>query len=149
MSEFTDRFSPTAADYEAVIAWAKANGFSVTATTPNRRLVAVEASADAVNRALHITVDIYRHPTEGRTFYSPDREPTVAGLSVPLLQITGLNNYVLPHPMLRHKAGANSTGAAPKSGEYLPSDLRAAYMTATRSAHRHAGQSINGSILLV
>jgi xanthomonalisin len=126
VSEFTERFSPTAADYDAVLAWAKANGFSVTATTPNRRLVAVEASADAVNRALHITVNVYRHPIEGRTFYSPDREPTVVGLSVPLLQITGLNNYVLPHPMLRHKAAVNSTGSAP-SGEFLPSDLRAAY----------------------
>jgi xanthomonalisin len=126
VSEFTERFSPTAADYDAVLAWAKANGFSVTATTPNRRLVAIEAPADAVNRALHLTVNIYRHPSEGRTFYSPDREPTVVGLSVPLLQITGLNNYVLPHPMLRHKAAVNSTGSAP-SGEYLPSDLRAAY----------------------
>jgi subtilase family serine protease len=126
VSEFTDRFGPTAADYDAVLAWAKANSFAVIATTPNRRLVAVEASADAVDRALHITVNVYRHPTEGRTFYSPDREPTVLGLSVQLLQITGLNNYVLPHPMLRHKAAANPTGSAP-SGEYLPSDLRAAY----------------------
>jgi subtilase family serine protease len=126
VSEFTDRFGPTAADYEAVLAWAKANGFSVTATTPNRRLVAVQASADAVNRALGITVNVYRHPAEGRTFYSPDREPSVVGLRVPLLQITGLNNYVLPHPMLRHKAAVPSTGSAP-SGEYLPSDLRAAY----------------------
>jgi xanthomonalisin len=49
------------------------------------------------------------------------------GLSVPLLQITGMNNYVLPHPMLRHKeAAANFTGSGP-SGEYLPSDMRAAY----------------------
>jgi subtilase family serine protease len=126
VSEFTERFSATAADYDAVLAWAKANGLSVTATTPNRRLVAIEASTDAVNRAFHVTVNVYRHPTEGRTFYSPDREPTVVGLSVPLLQITGLNNYVLPHPMLRHKAALNSTGSAP-SGEYLPSDLRAAY----------------------
>jgi subtilase family serine protease len=126
VSEFTDRFGPTAADYEAVLAWAKANGFSVTATTPNRRLIALEASADAVNRALHITVNVYRHPAEGRTFYSPDREPTVVGLGVPLLQITGLNNYVLPHPMLRHQAAVHATGSAP-SGEYLPSDLRAAY----------------------
>jgi xanthomonalisin len=45
---------------------------------------------------------------------------------VALLQITGLNNYVLPHPMLRHNAAVNLTGSGP-SGEYLPRDMRAAY----------------------
>jgi subtilase family serine protease len=138
-SEFTERFGPTAADYEAVLAWAKASGFSVTATAPNRRLVAVQGAAAAVNRALHITVNLYRHPTEGRNFYSPDREPTVVGLAVPLLQITGLNDYVLPHPMLRQKAAAARTGSA-ASGEYLPSDLRAAYYGT--GALTGAGQSI-------
>jgi subtilase family serine protease len=127
VSGFTERFGATARDYNTVVAWVKANGLTVTATTPNRRLVAVEGSVDKVNRAFHVKVCNYRHPTEGRAFYSPDREPSTVGLSVPLLQITGMNNYVLPHPMLRHKeAAANSTGSGP-SGEYLPSDMRAAY----------------------
>jgi subtilase family serine protease len=127
VSGFTERFGPTAGDYNTVVTWAKANGLTVTATTPNRRLVAVEGSVDTVNRAFHVRVNNYRHPTEARTFYSPDREPTSVGLSVPLLQITGLNNYVLPRPMLRHKTAAtNLTGSGP-SGEYLPSDMRAAY----------------------
>jgi subtilase family serine protease len=127
VSEFTERFGATAADYNTVVAWAKANGLTVTAKTPNRRLVAVEGSVGTVNQAFHVKVCDYRHPTEARVFYSPDREPTIVGLSVPLLQITGMNNYVLPHPMLRHKeTAANSTGSGP-SGEYLPSDMRAAY----------------------
>src|SRR6202790_4557036 len=127
VSEFTERFGATAADYNTVVAWAKASGLTVTAKTPNRRLVAVEGSVGTVDRAFHVKVCNYRHPTEARTFYSPDREPTIVGLSVPLLQITGMNNYVLPHPMLRHKeTAANSNGSGP-SGEYLPSDMRAAY----------------------
>jgi subtilase family serine protease len=123
---FTERFGATAADYKKVVAWAKAKGLTVTATTPNRRLVAVEGSVDTVNRAFQVKVNNYRHPTEGRTFYSPDREPIAVGLTVPLLQITGMTNYVLPHPMLRHGAAANLIGSGP-SGEYLPSDMRAAY----------------------
>jgi subtilase family serine protease len=112
VSGFTERFGATARDYNTVVAWVKANGLTVTATTPNRRLVAVEGSVDKVNRAFRVKVCNYRHPTEGRAFYSPDREPSTVGLSVPLLQITGMNNYVLPHPMLRHKeAAANSTGS--------------------------------------
>src|ERR1700728_4675851 len=126
VSEFTERFGASAGDYNTVVAWAKANGLTVTATTPNRRLVAVEGSVDTVNRAFHVKVNNYRHPTEGRTFYSPDREPTAVGLSVPLLKITGMNIYFLPHPMLRHKAEASLTGSGP-AGEYLPSDMRAAY----------------------
>ena len=126
VSAFTERFGATAADYNKVIAWAKAKGLTVTATTPNRRLVAVEGSVDTINRAFQVKVNNYRHPTEGRIFYSPDREPVAVGLTVPLLQITGMTNYVLPHPMLRHGAAANLIGSGP-SGEYLPSDMRAAY----------------------
>src|ERR1700730_12907190 len=127
VSVFTERFGATAADYRKVVAWTNAKDVKVTATSPNRRLVAVEGSVDTVNRAFQIRVNNYRDPIGGRTFYSPDREPAAVGLSVPLLQITGMNNYVLPHPMLRHtEAAANSAGSGP-SGEYLPSDMRAAY----------------------
>ena len=132
VSDFTERFAITARDYDTVVAWAKANGLTVTAKTPNRRLLAVEGSVATVNRAFHVKVNYYRHPVDARTFYSPDREPTVAGLNVPLLQITGMNNYVLPQSMLRHSAVASATepvsatGSGP-AGEYLPSDMRAAY----------------------
>ena len=132
VSEFTKRFAVTAADYNAVVAWAKSNGLTVTAKTPNRRLLAVQGSVGTVNRAFHVKINYYRRPGGARTFYSPDREPTVAGLSVPLLQITGLNNYVLPQSMLRHRAvvsaaaPVSATGSGP-AGEYLPSDMRAAY----------------------
>jgi subtilase family serine protease len=125
-SAFTERFGATDADYNKVVAWAKAKGLTVTVTTPNRRLVAVEGSVDTVNRAFQVKVTNYQHPTEGRTFYSPDREPVAVGLTVPLLQITGMTNYVLPHPMLRHGSAANLIGSGP-SREYLPSDMRAAY----------------------
>jgi subtilase family serine protease len=140
VSAFTGRFGATAGDYSTVVTWAKANGFTVTATTPNRRLVAVEGSVDTINRAFHVKVCNYRHPTEERAFYSPDREPTTVGLNVALLQITGMNNYVLPHSMLQHKeAAANFTGSGP-SGEYLPSDIRAAYYG--KGPLTGAGQSI-------
>jgi subtilase family serine protease len=46
---------------------------------------------------------------------------------VSLLQITGMDNYVLPHSMLQHKLVANVAKGSGPSGEYLPSDMRAAY----------------------
>ena len=133
VAAFTERFAPTTKDYNTVVAWAKANSLTVTATTPNRRLVAVEGSVQTVNRAFRITVTNYRHPNDSRIFFSPNHEPTPVGLSVQLLQITGMNDFVLPHPMLRHATASSPNGAVPNlngsgpSGEYLPSDMRAAY----------------------
>lgn len=124
---FTERFGPTAADYNAVVTWARANGLTVADTTPNRRLVAVQCSVNTLNRAFRVRMKNYRHPTEARIFYSPDREPTIHGLKVPLLQITGMDNYVLPHTMLQHGVVAQVAKGSGPSGEYLPSDMRAAY----------------------
>jgi subtilase family serine protease len=130
VEEFTERFGSTAGDYEAVVGWAQANGLTVLAKTPNRRLVAVEASVETLNRVFHFTMRSYQHPTEARLFYSPDREPTIVGLHVPLLQITGLNNYFLPrtnmHRALTSPVEHLGAGSGP-GGEFLPSDMRAAY----------------------
>ena len=134
VAEFTERFCATEADYNAVVNWAKERGFTVVSTPRNRRLVGVEGSVDTINRAFNVTMTQYRHPTEARNFYSPDREPTTVGLSVPLLQISGLNNYTLPHPMLQAAKSQvaptpqaqSSTGSGP-SGTYVPQDMRAAY----------------------
>jgi subtilase family serine protease len=127
VAEFINRFAPTAGDYDAVIAWVTAKGLTVTARTPNRRLVVVEGEVGTINRAFNVNVHYYRHPSESRTFYSPDREPSTVGLNVPLLQVTGMNNYVLPSPLLRHLATTNPAAGSGPSGQFLPSDLRAAY----------------------
>ena len=128
VQEFTDRFGATQMDYDSVVTWANANGFTVTGTTLNRRLVSIEGAVSVVNRAFNVTMTNYRHPTEDRVFFAPDREPTIVGLNVPLLQITGMDNSVLPRTMLRYSSTVvtNLTGSGP-SGEYLPSDMRAAY----------------------
>src|SRR3569833_545551 len=128
VSEFTARFGPTAEDYRKVVSWAKSKGLTVTTTAANRRLVGVEGSIETLNRAFKVRISNYQHPREGRIFYSADREPDPVGLAVPLLQITGLSNYVLPRPLHQRgrAAGLTGPGSGP-SGEYLPSDMRAAY----------------------
>jgi len=52
----------------------------------------MEGAVPDVEKALHVTIRTYRHPTENREFYAPDTEPWL-DLSVPLLNITGLDNY--------------------------------------------------------
>jgi subtilase family serine protease len=143
VAEFTERFGPTAQDYETVVNFAKANGFTVTDTPANRLLVDINGSVSQIEKAFHVVMTVYQHPTEARTFYSPDREPSL-DLSVPVSHIAGLNNFSIPRPMLKKlPAGAevhsNATGSGPQ-GAYRPSDMRAAYYGGT--ALTGTGQSV-------
>ena len=142
VEEFADRFGPTPEDYQAVVEFAEANGMKVSVATANRRLVGVESSVANVNKAFHVTMSFYQHPYEDRIFYAPDREPTV-DVSVPLLHIAGLNNIATVKSMLQFSTPetvlAEANGSAP-GGQYLGSDMRAAYYGGT--ALTGAGQSI-------
>jgi subtilase family serine protease len=131
VAEYTDRFGPTQADYDEVVSWAQANGFTVTETAPNRRLVNVEAPVSVVNKSMHVTMSQYQHPTENRAFFAADREPQV-NIGVQLLHVSGLDNFQRPFNHLKANGShtsqvvAHATGSGP-SGEFLPSDMRAAY----------------------
>jgi len=141
VAQFTQQFGPTKQDYQAVVKFARSQGFSVTNTPANRLLVHISGTVSQINKAFHVAMTTYRHPTENRTFYSPDREPSL-DLSVPVTHIAGLNNFSLPRPKFR-RAPANfrrsTTGSGP-SGAYLGSDMRAAYYGGT--ALTGSGQAV-------
>jgi hypothetical protein len=130
--EFTARFGPTEQDYEAVKYFARTNGLAVTGTYGNRLLLDVTGPAAAVEKAFHITLRTYRHPTEARDFFAPDVEPTVDA-TLPVVDIQGLSDFSRPHPRL-HRMDAvvakaiPKTGSAPNgSGNYFGNDFRNAY----------------------
>ena len=130
--QFTEQFGPTEKDYQAVMAFAKANGLTVTGTDPTRMLVDVSGSVADIERALHVTLRVYQHPTEKRMFHAPDTEPSL-DLAVPILRISGLDNYSLPRPRLQATPLANASKALPNagsgpSGTYMGKDFRAAYV---------------------
>ncbi len=127
--QFTEMFGPTREDYQAVLDFARTNGLTVTATHPNRMLVDVNGAVADIEKAFHVTLHVYQHPTEARTFYAPDVEPSVDG-ALPILNVHGLDNYSLPHPNLHIKPFGSATpnfGAGP-GGSYRGSDFRAAYV---------------------
>jgi kumamolisin len=143
VEEFTARFGPTQEDYDAVIRFAVANGFTVVGTSRNRMDVNVMGSVANIEQAFHLTMGVYQHPTENRTFYAPDREPTPALGGVRLWHISGLDNYSIPHPALVHRDARNvksnaTTGSGP-SASFLGSDMRAAYYGGTLTG---SGQSL-------
>ncbi len=144
-AQFTEQFGPTAQDYAAAIAFARRSGLAVTATHANRLLLDVEAPVADIERAFHLKLQVYPHPTESRTFYAPDAEPAVE-LSTTLLHISGLDNYRTPRPMnLRQSASGQVWGAAPRfgsgpNGEYTGKDFRTAYVPGTTLTG--AGQTV-------
>ncbi|MGB6130465.1 MAG: protease pro-enzyme activation domain-containing protein [Acidobacteriaceae bacterium] len=131
-AEFTQEFGPDISDYRLVVAWAKSKGFTIGDQPANRLRVPIKGTVAQVNAAFHVIVRAYHHPTENRTFYAPDREPTV-DLTVPLWHIAGMSNYSVPHPLsvvAPDGQQADADGSGP-GGTYLPEDMRTAYYAAT------------------
>jgi hypothetical protein len=127
--QFTARFGPTEADYQAVIDFVRAQGFTVTRTHANRVLLDVNASVSDIERAFHITLRSYRHPVEPRNFFAPDTDPSVPD-TLPVLDISGLSDYAPPRPMLQHRPAAAASrpalGSGP-AGSLMGHDFRQAY----------------------
>jgi hypothetical protein len=129
--QFASNFGPSEQDYEAVAAFMSANGLTVTARHPNRVLLDVSGTAADIERTLHISLKRYPHPAEARTFYAPDTEPAL-DLAVPVLHISGLDNYRLPRPAIL-RPGARAPRPTPNLGSgpsasYMGKDFRAAYV---------------------
>jgi subtilase family serine protease len=143
VQEFTARFGPSPEDYDAVLHFAEANGLAVVGTSRNRLNVDVEAPVADIEKALHVTMGVYQHPTENRTFYAPSREPAV-DLPFQLWHIAGLDNYSIPRPLFsRHanlRVNANATTGSGPDASFLGSDMRAAYYEGT--ALTGSGQSL-------
>ncbi len=142
VEEFTASFGPTQQDYDAVVNFAQSHGLQVVGTSRNRLNVDVAGPVAAIEAALHVTMGRYQHPTENRTFYSPDREPT-PDLAVSLWRIAGLDNFSIPKhlvvPRTAHSVPSATTGSGP-SASFLGSDMRAAYYGGT--ALTGTGQSL-------
>jgi hypothetical protein len=133
--QFTERFGPTEQDYQKVIAFAEANGLKVTARHGNRLVLDVRGTPAIIDRAFHVTLRTYHHPTEARDFFAPDREPSVA-TNLSIIDISGLNNYSRPKPQSLIKKNVPSARATPRlgsgsGGTFFGSDFRTAYVPGT------------------
>lgn len=130
--QFTEQFGPADMDYASVKEFAKQNHLTIEATYQNKLLLDVSGSVEDIERAFHVTMHVYQHPTEARDFYAPDTEPSVSA-ELPIADISGLNNYVRPHPKsVARSAGiqnnvASGSGSGP-GGAYMGNDFRAAYL---------------------
>ncbi len=145
VDQFTEQFGPTQAEYDALINFARENGLAVEGTSPNRLNLQVSGPVSNVETAFHVNLGLYQHPTENRTFYAPDREPST-DLTFSLWHVSGLDNFSKPHPAgLERKpedseVSSNATTGSGPSAAFLGSDMRAAYYGGT--ALTGSGQSV-------
>jgi hypothetical protein len=128
-AQFAAEFGPTEQDYQAMIHFAENSGLTVTATHPNRLLLDVSGDVQTVESAFRVRMMNYKDVVRGE-YFAPDREPTVEAAAL-ALDITGLDNYELPHPMnLKSASGSEPrpyvTGSGP-AGLFIGQDFRAAY----------------------
>jgi subtilase family serine protease len=141
--EFIARFGASRADYDSVINFAKANGFTVVGGTHAGSDVRLMGSVKSIEAALHITLGLYHDPIENRDFYAPNQEPTV-DLPFQLWHISGLDNYSVPKPayVKNPTPGVKppaTIGSCPEES-FCGSDMRGAYYGGT--ALTGAGQTL-------
>jgi hypothetical protein len=142
--QFTEKFGPTTNDYSSVLTFAKQHNLTVTGIHNNRMLVDVSGSVSNIQGAFHIHMRVYHHPTEARDFFAPDTDPSVDS-SLPIADVSGLNNYVRPHPKSIRSDSHSHSSVTPHTGSgsggtYAGGDFRAAYFPGV--ALSGAGQTL-------
>ncbi len=114
---WTARFGPSAAAQNAVVAWAKGAGLTVTHLYPNRLVVDLAGSVGTIAKALGVQINNYRLGT--KTFFSNNHDPvlpaSVAGI---VASVDGLTSLQQMFP-------ASPAGHEPASPVYVPGPVAA------------------------
>jgi hypothetical protein len=143
--EYAQAYGPSQEDYESIAAWAEARGLSVERAFPNRLVLAVTGTAEAVEKALYVQMHT-RERADGTRFFTADREPSV-DLAVPILRVEGLDDFVRPRPgacaissqattgtVVLCQDGSSPTLQQNIKGLYKGTELRNAYLGGTTCA---------------
>ena len=146
--DFTARFGPTPQDYEAVAAYARAQGLAVMDTSPGRTLLSVAGPSARIEAAFGVQMSRYRLPS-GRLIFANSAAPLLPrSIALRLAGVAGLNNIAEMRPYVRRmrarpivgasQAAQNShapipiTGSAGGNGSgplggFSPNDIKYAY----------------------
>jgi Pro-kumamolisin, activation domain len=146
--KFAEMFGPTESDFGAVTAFLSAHNLKIERTYTNRALIDVSGTAADIEKTFYLHLNNYKRP-DGSVFRAPDAEPSV-DLDIPLLHISGLDNYALPKtsmkadrkriplgvgsPKIFKNSAASATAGLTSgnpdgsfSGYYIGEDFRKAY----------------------
>jgi len=114
--EWNARFAPAAQDEQAVVDWATSNGLTITGRYPNRLMVNVEGTVDAIQKALGVNINKYE--VDGEMEFSNDRDPLIpSNLQGVIEYVDGLNSILRMRP-------ANGAMKGMRGPDYSPGPLR-------------------------
>ena len=143
--QFTEMFGPTEQDYQAVMAFAMANGLTVTATHPNRVVLDVAGAVTDIERTFHVQCGFTSIRRKRARF---TRRMSSHRLTSRCRCCTSAA-WTTTHSRIRSCNQAGPAGAGQRyaqtpvpgpSGTYRGSDFRAAYVPGTSLTG--AGQSV-------
>ncbi len=134
-SEMAARYDPQTADYQKVVSWLTANGFTITRRDSNHLALFARGKVSQIQKALGVT--FARVTLEGTDYTSAVTAPMVPkSISSLLVGINGLQ----PHVQLRKNLVARPSSLSSPFPPFLPSQLAQAYQ-----ASGLYGSGINGS----
>ena len=132
-SEYVSRFGADQSDYDAVVAWAAAQGLVVGERYAARTVVALTGPVAAMQAALGVRFNDFRDAT-GRVFRAADRTPQLPqAIAGKVGSIIGLSGAAQGQPLIRmlpHGMHPQSSGTGPGGG-YSAADLRSIYSVPT------------------
>ena len=140
-AQYRSEFGPDQSQVDAITAYAKAQGLTITYISPSGLYVRAVGTAAQINSTFGITLHDYVSPNprdNNRIFHAPDQEPTVDASVAPLLTgVVGLSNAAHPHveslkvassrPRVLPLIGANYVYGTGHEGALSPSDVANLY----------------------
>jgi len=138
-TEMDAKHHPLAADYQAVLAWLKGEGFTITREDPGR--LAIFASGTVANVARVFQTTFARVSLRGKEHTSAITAPLLpAEIADAILGVNGLQPHLMPekHSRKLDAMPLSTTGNGPP---FLPSQIMTAYSAAGVTA-TGAGQTI-------
>ncbi len=140
-AQYRSEFGPDQSQVDAVSAYAKSNGLTVTYISPSGLYVRAAGTAAQINAAFSVTLHDYVSPDprdNGRIFHAPDQEPTVDASVAPLLTgVVGLSNAAHPrvtslklasrNARVQPLIGAHDAYGTGHSGALSPTDVANLY----------------------
>ncbi|MGO8672896.1 MAG: protease pro-enzyme activation domain-containing protein [Capsulimonadaceae bacterium] len=145
--EVNNSYNPAASDYQAVIAYAREAGFTITRTYANRVLVDASAPTSVVESAFDIRLNRYLMP-DGHVGHVNDVAPSVpADIAARITGVIGLDTLTRRHHYHHGSAldqtlrtiGHLQVGTGPVGG-YAPTDVHQIYQLNT--SLQGSGQSV-------
>ncbi len=133
-AEFKERFGPTAAQVQAVVAHLRANGFRNITVSPNNKLVSADGNVDNAHSGFNVTLKRFNY--RGKSVYgndTPAQVPSELGGMVDA--VLGLQNAEVPHRLAHRLLPASAlidqpnrtTVSAGQQVAHLPTDFAKIY----------------------